>query len=546
MGEEERDTDDGPDRRRVGRIGRAALAVGVLALLTVRATLLFDDVANPDIAGILYNADLLREGGLPYVDSVELKQPGTFFLFAGVFALFGRSIEVLQLVYLAWIGIGAAAVWSAARTLGAAGRGAAWLPAVACALWLLSAGQFDWNYSAWMTVPYAWAFALLVRAFHRPGARLHVSAGALASIAILFKIHAVVLAPVFVGTWIWARRRGLTGARGAAPLWWLFGAALGVLPLVLVYAAHGELSALLDARLGLAHASGYSSWDLPFSWARLLFEIGRQHARVFQLGTVLAVIAIVEGIRAHRAGRDTGGLIPALLLWGFSVLAGGLGGPRFYAHYLVQDLPGLALLGAHVGVFRRLWPSPGAAGSLGLHVWTWTACFAAILAALWQLGEIAIGTGHRYDNVPRYYGQWTAPQAAGEYIRQHSAPTDTIFVWGLTAWPVYYWAERRAPTPVYKPMGQLTAFNTNTAFFPGGQIHARPGPAADAVIKAFREQPPAFFVHANPWPTMGCTFDPIVELPELVAEIEAHYVPVFAIGDLRVFARTEDAPETGP
>ena len=36
--------------------------------------------ASHDVGGILYEAMLLRAGGLPYVDAIELKAPGTFYL----------------------------------------------------------------------------------------------------------------------------------------------------------------------------------------------------------------------------------------------------------------------------------------------------------------------------------------------------------------------------------------------------------------------------------------------------------------------------------
>ncbi len=54
----------------------------------IRASLWQDGIPNPDIAGLLYEADRILAGDLPYVDTVEIKPPGAFFLVAGLFGIF--------------------------------------------------------------------------------------------------------------------------------------------------------------------------------------------------------------------------------------------------------------------------------------------------------------------------------------------------------------------------------------------------------------------------------------------------------------------------
>jgi hypothetical protein len=176
-------------------------------------------------------------------------------------------------------------------------------------------------------------------------------------------------------------------------------------------------------------------------------------------------------------------------------------------------------------------------------VWTWVARAAVLGALVFQLGELAVGRGHRYDSRPRYRGEWTAAQIAGEFIRTRSAPTDTIYGWGYGAWPVYFWADRRAPTPIYKSLGLLTTYNTNTAFHSGAQIHGRRGPALDLVLAAFERTPPRFVVLSNAWD--GCAYDPMLDLPELVAVIERDYRVAFTIGGLRVLQRVDAASAGG-
>src|SRR6186713_96878 len=47
---------------------------------------------NPDVAGIAYNARLLASGGLPYLDSAEIKPPGAFLLFTPFLAVGGMRL----------------------------------------------------------------------------------------------------------------------------------------------------------------------------------------------------------------------------------------------------------------------------------------------------------------------------------------------------------------------------------------------------------------------------------------------------------------------
>ncbi len=521
---------------------RLAIVGSALVLFAVtRLTLSFDDIANPDIAGILYEADLLLRGGLPYVDTVEFKQPGTFLLFAALFGVFGRSLVVVQIAYALWLLLGAAAVAWAARTLYDRDGARPLASPIAAALWLLSAPQFDYNYSGWMTVPLAGAFAALLAAVHGSRRRGHVLAGFLAATACLFKAQAGVLVGVFPFVWLWARRRGLPGARPSAIAAWLGGSALAFVPLLLLYAPGGHLGALWSTKLGLGEAAAYTTdvWDI--SAFALAGGVAGQHGRVFQLGTTLAVLAL--GVAWSRRHEDAPPIGPAIALWVSGIVAGAMGGPRYYAHYLVQYLPGLALVGAYPALWAWLTSGETAPGVAGVLRWIGRVSVGAALA--WQLAEIPRGKGHRYDNLPQYIEGYTAPQAIGEFIGRSSAPDDTVFVWGLTAWPVYYWAQRHAPTPVFKAMGTLTTYNTNTAFSPGTQIHFRPGPAADELIRAFEQRPPAFFVHANPWPGMGCRFDPLLEFEALGQRLGRDYVGVFAWGGLRLFEHRAHARARG-
>ena len=51
---------------------------------------------NEDVAGIAYSAQLLHQGGLPLIDTLELKAPGSFFLTALIWSISPMTISALQ------------------------------------------------------------------------------------------------------------------------------------------------------------------------------------------------------------------------------------------------------------------------------------------------------------------------------------------------------------------------------------------------------------------------------------------------------------------
>lgn len=127
----------------------------------VRLHVLDDDLPNPDIAGILYNAEVWLDGGLPYVDTAEVKPPGSFLMVALVFALLGRGLLALQLAHALWLLVGAAGVGLLCRALvrDEDERVRPVAVALGVLVYLGYAPMFTYNYSSWMMPAYAWAVA---------------------------------------------------------------------------------------------------------------------------------------------------------------------------------------------------------------------------------------------------------------------------------------------------------------------------------------------------------------------------------------------------
>lgn len=541
----------GSERRR-DPVVTTLLLLGVGLLLGVRLHVLDDDFPNPDIAGIVYNAELLLDGGLPYVDTAEIKPPGAFVLVAIAIAIVGRSLEALQLVHALWLGLGGLGVWWGARALGPddddgerVGRRAA---AVAVLVYLVSASMFSYNYSSWMTPAYALAGGAALRGLRRDTTWDHLRAGAFALLAFVTIQRAGVLALVLPAWWFWARRQRWEGARLRTMGLWLVGAGLAVAPLLATYATAGRLDALLSALLplhvGLDYAGASEGGGLATIPAVLL-QLGRVFW--FPVGVIVAAAlatALAIGLEREDQRQWSPWVFGAVWL-AASILGAGLGGGRYYLHYLVQYAPALALLTASPALVRAVErassPEPDGRGRAR----TVLALVAAL--SITQLVEIGLGDGHRYEaRARRLTGGSTAAQAAGAHIWQNTTDDDTILAWGWTAWRVYYWSRRRSPSRIYKPLGSVTTFNTNTAFDAGSGLRFRPGPLADELVEAFDRAPPAYVVYS---PSMveafGARPEPLEEFTELRRRIEASYVPEAQFGDLRLLRR-RDAVGTSP
>lgn len=505
---------------------------------------------NADIAGILYEADIINDGLLPYHDTADFKSPGTFFLVAAVFRLVARELWAVKLVYAGWALLAAPAIWLAARALyGADDRGTI-AAGGAVLLYLLSIGVFDQNYSAWMTPAYAWAFACLLLALRgRPW--LHLAAGLFAGLAFLLKTHALVLAPAFACAWLWSRRRGDPGATASAAPLWLAGALLSLAPLAALYAARGALPALLRGILPVEDALAYAGRVAPethWLWS-IWWKVPLQMARAFPVQVALGAAALLAVILDRRAARrpgqvpedmsrETWPIAPQLILLAWSVVGCGLGGVRYYVHYLPQYLPALALLAAHPAGWRWLLrrPEPTRRGLLRRAPALALLGLAAVLASI-HLVQLARGKASRVDHRAS-----DANAELGEFIRANTTPDECIQVWGWAAWPVYFYADRRACSPVFKVLGQVTDANQNSMFTRSRATDFKPGPLADLLLESFHSRPPAYVVRVRPF-FPGVKVDPLDQFTALKQIIERDYVLREKIGRIYLLERLDRIPE---
>lgn len=501
------------------------LGLGMVAFLSNGLRLLSVEIGNADVSGILYNADLINQGGLPYRDSLEHKSPLSFFMTAAVFASLGRDLWVLNLVFYIWLCFGALAVGTAAATLYASNGGRSGKTAgfVAAGVFLLSASQFEYNYSAWMTPAYTASFALALLAARHGRLTTWLLSGVAFTFACLLKAFAITLAPVIVLIW-WRMSRAGVDRRGL--LVWVAGAVLGLVPLVGLYAWNGALEDLIFGSIPIDHAVRYATATiLPLPWWDFLLQVLWQAYETFPLAVALAGVACLVWWFSP-AKRAPLGIAVAFLV--VSLIGVSLGGTRFYRHYLIQYLPALAMLVAYPRLWS--WLSLVLARSTLRHQALATVVAVAMMPQLLHI-VLAQPLGFQVNE------RQTTAKAAAEYVREFTSPEHTILAWGWDAWPVYYWAERTAPGAVYKELGAVTTLNNNSSFFAGETPRFRDAETAHQLLAELVSDPPQAVVIGGFYgkPTLAQPYPgPLEEFAALREFLDQNYRRDRLFGDLLV------------
>ncbi len=430
--------------------------VGVLVLETLlHAYPALRPFPNIDSGVFLYTGWRILDGEVPYRDVWDHKPPAVFFINAlGLWIAGGSAWGVWALELLAVGGAVGLAYWLMRRTFGPFGAALASVAWLARAAVLVADGNFTEEYA----LPLQWlALCAFADAERRGRYGWHgLAIGFTGAAAFLLRQN-------LVGVWlaiglyllfsaIGERRSG----RVLRPLWLVFlGALLGVLPALAYLDCHKALPAFWDA--AFVYNRAYSWTDLyglgSSAWAGLR---GLAGLSLTMLGGWLVGLYSMLRYRESLATRVPVVAVSVLAL-PLEVLLAGVSG-RGYWHYYLAWLPAAGVLTAlffwsletrQLPLWR--WRASRSRGSLlGPRLYAIAAVFAFMPVILVPRSLAAMAGDSRWQE------QRKAFLAATEYVRETTAPQDTVLMWGAES-GVNWAAGRRSPTrfvyqyPLYMP-----------------------------------------------------------------------------------------------
>lgn len=337
----------------------------------------------------------------------------------------------------------------------------------------------------------------------RRGLRWPVAAGAGFAWAVNCSLLAVAAAPALALLWLtipvdgaaspltrsgwrtWVRRRLLDRRLAGAIAGALVVSLLVWLPVILSGSGPAAVDAVVRFN-GLYQATStfnVSEWDKGFRtilplWVPALLLCLVPTARRGLLGLALL---------AHS------NLFRAAVLWFVVALALQMLGKRFYPHYLLVLVPPLGLMfGCLLAGLRLERPL------ISQRVLAWGLCAVVAVGLLWR-ATLPVDIPSRAQN-----------EELAAYLRAHSAPTDTILVWGYD--PDLYREADRMPTGRY--------ISSMPFLVPGYEQET-----IVTTLEQWQTQPPRLVVVAVPGSDLGLwpLDDPIPRLAPLEAFIHAHY-----------------------
>ncbi|EDM80355.1 hypothetical protein PPSIR1_11285 [Plesiocystis pacifica SIR-1] len=491
-----------------------ALALLMLASLWLRwPAFVQGGFVSHDVAGMLYNAMVLDAGGLPYVDTLELKAPGSFWLARAFAGPEGRDIARFQVFANLWALGSLAAV--AAVAWRSWGRLASVVAAGLYGLHDAFLDSMDANYVTWANLPQILAFGLGIEAWRSQSPRwrptLWLAAGAAAGCAALCKRPDGVVLVVLLAMGARAQAQASSEARRASwrePAWVLAGFCLAHLPLAALYLGRGELGALLDGyvvnRWGLRYVNAKlaGSASAPGSGSGV-GEGLLASAHFLGLPLALAAFAGAAALPKHTAASEAERRELAwVLAWlGATLFAASLG-LRFYkGYFLACAAPACLAAAAPWGLWGRRcrahWVPRVVASALALGL---------VLRCGLLLDAERRSRARAHD---------TGGRRIAAHLIEHGEPGDRVWVWGWHLWDVYPLTGQLSASRVYKSLGILSQPNDDTWRRPSTPLRFVETEHAQTLLDDLERTRPRFIV-------LGSTV-PRREFGALQTFLRAHY-----------------------
>src|SRR5712692_7979006 len=379
--------------------GRSSYLLWLLAaVVAARLAGLVFGVLNIDEAEFCTIGKMICRGAMSYADIAEFKPPLTHLAFTPAGFFDGPSIVPMRVLGLLWVFATAVVLeraaffWTGSEL---AGRCAAFLSLLAglCEVPSTSAELL-------MNLPSAAALLFFVRAEKDGRVRDDVLAGVCVGLASLFKHQAAILFVAFGLARLWGFATGERKLGAQRHLAVAIGFTAPWAATLAIWQAAGHLDAFLEWMVlrNLAYARNASLFPWPPALASIAICIAAT--------LVPWSLAARESIRRSDPVRR--GLSLSLWLTWIAVGAGG----RFYEHYFLQFVPPLAVLAA-----------PQAAKLVKRRSRLALATAALTVAGYAGYTLVRGLTGHYPNQDPKV-------REVAAWLRDNTAPTERLFVWG--------------------------------------------------------------------------------------------------------------------
>jgi hypothetical protein len=456
----------------------------LLALACVLFVVRLPSLAQPmgaDQGLYAYVGETIRTGGLPYRDAWDQKPPAIHLTYAAIRTLLPRSAAVPAADLLV-AGVVAALLWALGSSIagGLVGRWAAVVflllsnPAFA----RLGGVSVRAQCETFIAAAVSGAFLCLARSRTRHTERNIVVAGFLFGIAFTFKYNAAAyVAAGLFALYAWGRLTLPTVIRLAA------GFLIPVLAFAAWFAFGRALADLYDATILYNVRYSGETYEGPLHALSYLLTFPVRHARVDALWLVgCAGCAILLA----AARRDITRLIP--VAWtAAACLTIAINGSRDLPQYFVQAAPALALAAAWGATFVRT-RSLMMNAVIGLVVVVAVYRvndFNKLVENTWHDARYVLGRTTWAEHLSRYGDRNTRKYSAqamdelGTFIRDRTAPSDTIYIFGFSS-GAYVNAGRMSASRFFWSRPVIVGFNQGKA-----------GYGVSGLLDDLRRTPPA-------------------------------------------------------
>jgi 4-amino-4-deoxy-L-arabinose transferase-like glycosyltransferase len=377
-----------------------------------------------------YIGQRILAGELPYRDVFDHKTPVVYYIYAFIIKAFGGSILSIRLFSAFYSLLTTFAVFLLTLLLFEAG------PAlVAAGLYaVFSTGPFiqgtGANTEVFMVLPMVLALAAFVYGRKQGSSSWIILAGILSGLAVMIKQTAVFNFLVLLGMAYFEKNSRIKS-------WLSLGAGFAVFPLffLIYFALKNVLGDFIYCTILTArwYSDFYPEFTQAQRWDYCLLMIRRPlgEQAILWLGTVLALFFV------YKDQDKKGGW---LFLWAVGSFVGVAAPLLFFAHYFIQLLPALAVLGAY-GIYKMF--STGG---------KWRKVLFAVLLLFLAVTLFKGEAAYFYRLTP--YQISTAKYGVDIFARAHYYSQDlakiipqdkTLLVWASQP-EIYYYLGKTAPT----------------------------------------------------------------------------------------------------